>query len=82
MHRIAIIRGDGVGPEVSDAAVRVIEATGVNCTWEQVFVGQEAERRYSVPLPRESIELIRECGVVLKSPLFIGRLRNLAATMI
>jgi isocitrate dehydrogenase (NAD+) len=74
VHRVAVIRGDGVGPEVSDAAVRVIEATGVKCTWEQAYVGLEAERRYSVPLPRESIDLIRSCGVVLKSPLFIEKM--------
>ena len=74
LHRIAIIRGDGVGPEVSDAAVRVIEATGVKCAWEQVYVGQEAERRFSAPLPSESLELIRACGVVLKSPLYIEKM--------
>ncbi len=74
MYRIAIIRGDGVGPEVSDAAVRVIEATGVKCSWEDVFVGQTAERRYGEPLPRESIDVIRQCGLVLKSPLFIEKM--------
>jgi isocitrate dehydrogenase (NAD+) len=47
MHRIAIIRGDGVGPEISDAAVRVIEATGVECKWETALVGREAEREFA-----------------------------------
>lgn len=74
MHRIAIIRGDGVGPEVSDAAVRVIEATGVKCSWQSVLVGREAEHEYGTPLPREAIEIIRDCGTVLKSPLFIEKM--------
>jgi len=74
MHRIAIIRGDGVGPEVSDAAVRVIEATGVECTWEPVLVGREAEREFGEPLPHQSLELIRECRVALKSPLLIEKM--------
>lgn len=63
-----------MGPEVSDAAVRVIEASGVKCSWEHVLVGHAAERRYGEPLPRESIELIRKCGLVLKSPLFIEKM--------
>ncbi|MEP7273620.1 MAG: isocitrate/isopropylmalate family dehydrogenase, partial [Acidobacteriota bacterium] len=74
MYRIAIIRGDGVGPEVSDAAVRVIEATGVKCSWESVLIGQAAERMYGTPLPRESVDVIRQCGLVLKSPLFIEKM--------
>jgi isocitrate dehydrogenase (NAD+) len=74
MHHIAIIRGDGVGPEVSDAACKVIEAAGVRCRWEPVLVGREAERKYSSPLPDESLAVIRRAGVVLKSPLLIEKM--------
>ena len=74
MHHIAVIRGDGVGPEVSDAAIRVIEATGVACRWEAVLVGCEADRQLGAPLPAESLEIIRRAGVVLKSPLLIEKM--------
>lgn len=74
MHRIALIRGDGVGPEISDAAVRVIEATGVKCDWQRVLVGHSAEREFGDPLPRESLEVIRHCRVALKSPLLIEKM--------
>ncbi|MCW5970963.1 MAG: isocitrate/isopropylmalate dehydrogenase family protein [Blastocatellales bacterium] len=74
MHHIAIIRGDGVGPEVSDAACKVIEAAGVGCRWEPVLVGREAERKYGSPLPEESLAVIRRTGVVLKSPLLIEKM--------
>lgn len=74
MHRIAIIRGDGVGPEISDAAVRIVEATGVKCIWEPVLIGQAAEREFGTPLPQSSLELIRDLKVALKSPLLIEKM--------
>jgi isocitrate dehydrogenase (NAD+) len=74
MHKITVIRGDGVGPEISDATMRVIEATGVKCAWEVVPVGQLAEARYGSPLPPESLDKIRASRVVLKSPLVIEKL--------
>jgi isocitrate dehydrogenase (NAD+) len=74
MHQITVIRGDGVGPEISDATIRVIEATGVKCAWEVVPVGQLAEARYGSPLPPESLDKIRASRVVLKSPVVIEKL--------
>jgi len=73
-HRIAVIRGEGVGPEVVEAAIRVIEATGVDVEWTSVLVGHEAEFKHGDPLPRESLQLILDCGVVLKGPLYIEKM--------
>jgi isocitrate dehydrogenase (NAD+) len=74
MHKITVIRGDGVGPEISDATIRVIEATGVKCRWEYASIGRAAEAEYGVPLPAETLASIRQSGVVLKSPVFIEKM--------
>lgn len=74
MHRVAVIRGDGVGPEVSEATLRVVEATGVDCAWEFVDVGREAERTSGSALPEEALARLRQSRVVLKSPLYIEKM--------
>jgi isocitrate dehydrogenase (NAD+) len=74
MHKITVIRGDGVGPEVSDAVIRVIEATGVKCEWEYALIGRAAEAEYGLPLPPETLAKIRRSGVLLKSPVIIEKM--------
>lgn len=71
MHKITVIRGDGVGPEVCDAAIRVIEATGVKCEWDFALVGGQAVKQFGTPLPTETIEKIRQTRVALKGPVII-----------
>lgn len=74
MHNITVIRGDGVGPEICDAAIRVIEATGVKCRWDFALVGREAEKVFGTPLPAETVEKIRASKVVLKGPVIIEKM--------
>jgi isocitrate dehydrogenase (NAD+) len=74
MHKITVIRGDGVGPEISDATIRVIEATGVKCEWDFALVGREAEKESGAPLPGETLEKIRASGVALKGPVIIEKM--------
>ncbi len=74
MHKITVIRGDGVGPEISDATMRVIEATGVKCEWDFALVGREAEKESGAPLPGETLEKIRASGVALKGPVIIEKM--------
>lgn len=74
MHKITVIKGDGVGPEISEATMRVIEATGVKCAWEEVLVGAVAEQRFGTPLPPESLAKLQASSVVLKSPLVIEKI--------
>lgn len=69
MHRITFIPGDGIGPEVSLAAKRCIDATGVKIEWEQVEAGSDVIERYGTPLPDEVIESIKKNKVALKGPL-------------
>ncbi len=74
MHKITVIRGDGVGPEISESTIRVIEATGVNIEWDFAVIGREAEKEYGDPLPAETLLKIRQTGVVLKSPVYIEKM--------
>jgi isocitrate dehydrogenase (NAD+) len=68
-HRVTLIRGDGVGPEVIDAAVRCIEATGVDIEWEEVEAGERAISKYGTPLPEETLRSIERNRVALKGPI-------------
>ncbi len=66
--RIALIPGDGIGPEVTEAAVRVIESLGVEIDWEPLEVGAAAFSKHGKPVPDEVLDRIRELGVALKGP--------------
>jgi len=68
-HKITLIPGDGIGPEVSDAAKRCIEATGVKIEWEEAIAGQEAKEKTGELLPENVLESIRKNKVALKGPI-------------
>lgn len=67
--QVTLIPGDGIGPEVTAAAVKVIEATGVPIAWERVEAGTAAVQHHRPPLPNEVLESIRRNRVALKGPL-------------
>src|SRR4030095_6375220 len=67
-HRVTLIPGDGIGPEVSAAVLRVIEATGVEIDWERFIVGGHAQDLAGSSLPDEVIESVRRNRVALKGP--------------
>jgi len=67
-HRITLIPGDGIGHEVTTAAVRIIEEAGVKIDWERCIVGGEALDRFGTALPDEVIESVRRNGIALKGP--------------
>ncbi len=68
-HRITLIPGDGIGPEVTEAAVRVLEATGLKFEWERFPAGAEAFERFGEYLPKELVESIERTCVALKGPI-------------
>jgi isocitrate dehydrogenase (NAD+) len=68
-HTITLIPGDGVGPEVSAAARRVIDATGVDIEWEVHDAGLGVMERYGDPMPAHVLESIRRNRVAIKGPL-------------
>jgi isocitrate dehydrogenase (NAD+) len=66
--QIVLIEGDGIGPEVTQAACRVIAAAGVKIDWEKAPAGIPAAERYGEPLPEQTLEMIRRYRVALKGP--------------
>jgi len=64
-----LIPGDGIGPEITAATVRVIEATGVDIEWETQTLGAQALEKYGTTLPDAAIESIRKNRVALKAPI-------------
>jgi len=66
---ITVIPGNGIGPEVIQAAKRCIEATGVKVFWEEVSAGQEALDKYGELLPKNTLESIKKNKVALKGPI-------------
>src|SRR6266571_6837048 len=67
-YKITLIPGDGIGPEVTRAAVRILEATGLKFEWETFQAGAEAYEKYHEYIPKELIESVERTGVGLKGP--------------
>lgn len=67
-HTITLIPGDGIGPEIVAATVRVIEATGVEIDWETQILGVQAQEKFGTTLPDETIESIKRNKIALKGP--------------
>ena len=67
-HKITLLPGDGIGPEVTAAVVSIIECAGVDVEWEKYFVGSEAISRFGDPLPQEVLDSILRNKVGLKGP--------------
>jgi isocitrate dehydrogenase (NAD+) len=68
-YTITLIPGDGIGPEVTNATVRVLEATGIKFNWEPAIAGQEAYDKCGTPLPNELLDSINKNKIALKGPI-------------
>ncbi len=68
-HIITLIPGDGTGPEISAATVRVVEATGVNIEWDIVNAGAEVYEKEGTVFPENVIESLKKNKVGLKGPI-------------
>ncbi|MBV9087071.1 MAG: NAD-dependent isocitrate dehydrogenase, partial [Acidobacteriaceae bacterium] len=67
-HHVTLIPGDGIGPEVTSAAVRIIEATGVKIEWDRHEAGAEAYEKYKEYIPKSLIDSIERTCLGLKGP--------------
>jgi isocitrate dehydrogenase (NAD+) len=67
--RATLIPGDGIGPEVTEACVQVLEAAGVPIAWERVEAGGEVVAKYGTPVPEPALQSIRRLGLALKGPI-------------
>jgi len=64
-----LIPGDGIGPDITDATVRVLEAAGAEFEWDRRLAGMAAVDKFDDPMPDETIESIERTGLALKGPL-------------
>jgi isocitrate dehydrogenase (NAD+) len=67
-YNITLIPGDSVGPEITEATVRVLEATGVAIKWDVHHIGEAALKTFGTPLPKEVLDSVRKNQVALKGP--------------
>src|SRR5688572_290405 len=68
-HRVTLIPGDGIGPELSEATRRVLEATGVEFDWDVQHAGADVMEEFGTPLPEPVLESIRANGIAIKGPI-------------
>ncbi len=68
-HRVTLIPGDGIGPEITAAVLRVLDAAGVALAWDEHLAGVSALEETGTPLPDATIESLRHTRVALKGPL-------------
>lgn len=69
MHKITLIPGDGIGPEISEAMQRVVDSTGVKIDWEVQHAGADVMSEYGTPLPEHVLESIRKNKIAIKGPI-------------
>jgi isocitrate dehydrogenase (NAD+) len=67
-HRVTLIPGDGIGPEVTSAARRAIEAAGAHIEWTIVEAGEAVIAKHGTPIPEHVLEAVRKTGCALKGP--------------
>jgi isocitrate dehydrogenase (NAD+) len=69
MHTVTLIPGDGIGPEVAESAVRVVEAAGVKIDWEPMEAGADVMTKYGTPVPDGVLNSIIKNRIALKGPI-------------
>ena len=68
-HTFVLIPGDGIGPDIADAARRVVDAAGCDISWIEMDAGIPAMQKHGSPMPQELLDVIDEHRIVLKGPI-------------
>ncbi len=69
MHNVTLIKGDGIGPSIMEAAVRIIDASGAAINWEEAEAGMGAYDKHGTPIPDETLASIEKNRIAFKGPL-------------
>ncbi len=69
MHKVTLIKGDGIGPSIMDEAVKVIDASGAKIQWEEAYAGMAAFDKFETPLPEATLDSFDNTRVAFKGPL-------------
>ena len=67
-HTVALVPGDGIGPETSAAMQRVVEASGADIVWDVAEAGAHLVEEHGTPLPASTIEAVKRNKVAIKGP--------------
>ena len=68
MHNITLINGDGIGPEISQSVMKIIEASGLEINWDIQTAGQDVIEKEGTPLPDRVLDSIKKNKIALKAP--------------
>jgi isocitrate dehydrogenase (NAD+) len=66
---VTLIPGDGIGPSISSATVRILEAAGAGIDWDTQYAGQAGVAKYGDPIPEQTLDSIKRTRIALKGPL-------------
>lgn len=66
---VTLIPGDGIGPSIAEATVRILDAAGAQIHWDEQLAGMAAVARYGDPIPDQTLDSIKRTGLALKGPL-------------
>lgn len=73
---VGVIKGNGIGPEITEATLHVLEATGLEFDWVPIAIGDEGMEQYGHPLPQESVKKLREVKLAIKAPLLVDKFKG------
>ena len=68
MSDIVLLKGDGIGPEITDAVVRILDAAGAKLNYKEFDIGQTSFDKCGELIPKETLDAIKDCKVALKGP--------------
>lgn len=68
MKQVTLIKGDGIGPEITDSVVKIINAAGVAIYWDVQTAGADVIEEEGTPLPKRVLDSVKRTGIALKSP--------------
>jgi isocitrate dehydrogenase (NAD+) len=71
--KIGVLKGNGIGPEITEATVTVLSSTGLPLEWVYIPIAGEAIEKYGHPLPPETVQAIRELKYAIKAPLLVNK---------
>ncbi len=68
MKQVTLIKGDGIGPEITDSVVKIINAAGIAIDWDVQTAGADVIEEEGTPLPKRVLDSVKRTGIALKSP--------------
>ncbi|MDF2962836.1 MAG: isocitrate dehydrogenase [Paenibacillus sp.] len=74
--KIGVLKGNGIGPEIMEATLHVLEATSLSLEWVDIPIADEALEKYGHPLPQKVVSALKEVKVALKAPLIVNKLQG------